>query len=228
MKRDHSFTNQNPEVPFKQSNLNELKEKENPHLLRVSSDISVKTTDNSLHNLSEEKCCFTWPSAIALSKYLCSHPCTVEGKRIVELGCGTGVPSVVAIKLGAQHVILTDTNISYATKTQQLNTMDSNKFKCVAYNWGLLSPLLHEFGVVDVIMSADCFYESYSFEAIIKTVAYLLHLNCGATFIFSVPIRDDLKTIRWILKEYGLSGTELEQIYEHCCEIVIYEVKNSI
>lgn len=46
-----------------------------------------------------------WPSAIALAHELATR--TLAGKRILELGAGTGLPGIVAASLGA-HVVQTD------------------------------------------------------------------------------------------------------------------------
>jgi len=49
-----------------------------------------------------------WPSAIALAQYLTEHPGLVQDKIVIELGCGLGLPAIVAAKLGAARVTATD------------------------------------------------------------------------------------------------------------------------
>jgi len=48
-----------------------------------------------------------WPSAIALAHDVASRPEQFRGRRIVELGAGTGLPGIVASTLGAR-VVQTD------------------------------------------------------------------------------------------------------------------------
>lgn len=48
-----------------------------------------------------------WPSAIALAHDVASRADELRGKRILELGSGTGLPGIVAASLGAQ-VVQTD------------------------------------------------------------------------------------------------------------------------
>ncbi|MBK8878607.1 MAG: hypothetical protein IPN74_08700 [Haliscomenobacter sp.] len=48
-----------------------------------------------------------WPSAVALSRYLLETYPSLEGKNVLELGCGLGLPGIVAGLLGAE-VTLTD------------------------------------------------------------------------------------------------------------------------
>ena len=49
-----------------------------------------------------------WPSAIATSEELARQPELVQGKRVVELGSGLGLPGIVAGLCGAESVLLTD------------------------------------------------------------------------------------------------------------------------
>jgi nicotinamide N-methyltransferase len=49
-----------------------------------------------------------WDPAIVLCQYLDKNPVLVAGKRILEVGAGHAVVSVVASLLGAAHVVATD------------------------------------------------------------------------------------------------------------------------
>ena len=40
-----------------------------------------------------------WPTALVLSNWLCEHPEVVAGKRVVELGSGTGVVGLVCARI---------------------------------------------------------------------------------------------------------------------------------
>ena len=48
-----------------------------------------------------------WPAALALAHEIAIRPLEFEGKRVLELGAGTGLPGIVASSLGAK-VIQTD------------------------------------------------------------------------------------------------------------------------
>ena len=48
-----------------------------------------------------------WASAIAMSEYLVENALITEGVTVTEMGCGLGLPSIVAGKLGAE-VTMTD------------------------------------------------------------------------------------------------------------------------
>jgi predicted nicotinamide N-methyase len=48
-----------------------------------------------------------WPASIALAHDVASRPDAFRGRRVLELGAGTGLPGIVAASLGA-HVVQTD------------------------------------------------------------------------------------------------------------------------
>ncbi len=47
-----------------------------------------------------------WPSAIGLAQYLWTRRNQLAGQRVLELGCGLGLPSLICAKAGAQVVAL--------------------------------------------------------------------------------------------------------------------------
>ena len=49
-----------------------------------------------------------WPAATAMCAWLANHTAEVHGRRVLELGCGTGACGLYAAALGASHVLLTD------------------------------------------------------------------------------------------------------------------------
>lgn len=51
---------------------------------------------------------FAWPGGQALAKYLLEHPAIVAGKRVVDLGAGSGLTSLAAAKAGAAEVTAID------------------------------------------------------------------------------------------------------------------------
>ena len=52
---------------------------------------------------------YTWPCAVVLAQFLWHNQQFFRGKSFLEIGCGTALPSVVALKcLNPKAVILTD------------------------------------------------------------------------------------------------------------------------
>ena len=59
--------------------------------------------------IDEEFGSYTWPSAVVLAQYLWQNRKNFCGKSFLELGCGTALPSLIALKcLQPKAVILTD------------------------------------------------------------------------------------------------------------------------
>ncbi|MEZ5549537.1 MAG: 50S ribosomal protein L11 methyltransferase [Pseudomonadales bacterium] len=51
---------------------------------------------------------FCWGSGLALARYLTRHPTLVRGRRVVDLGSGSGVVAIAAALAGADRVIACD------------------------------------------------------------------------------------------------------------------------
>ena len=49
-----------------------------------------------------------WPAGRLLGEHLAAHPALVEGRRVLEIGCGCGLVGLLAARLGAARVFLTD------------------------------------------------------------------------------------------------------------------------
>lgn len=81
----------------------------------------------------------TWPGAVALCDYFSARPDLVRDKRILELGAGAALPSLVCCKLDAQFVLITDypdtdilQNIEYLLSVNSL----SSRAAVMGYSWG--------------------------------------------------------------------------------------------
>lgn len=51
---------------------------------------------------------FAWPGGQALARYIADHPGDVAGRHVVDLGCGSGIASIVAAMAGAASVTAVD------------------------------------------------------------------------------------------------------------------------
>lgn len=80
---------------------------------------------------TEYQSIFTWPASLVLSAYLASRPIEIcESKSFVELGAGTGLPSIVAALLGASHCVLTERSDGDVFNNLQ-DTIQLNKVEAV-------------------------------------------------------------------------------------------------
>jgi len=93
---------------------------------------------------------FAWAGGRALASYIASHPELVEGKRVLDFGCGSGIAGIAAGLAGADEVWMADLdqNALIAAKVNgALNGIDIN---VVAHG---------DWPEVDVVLAADVLYD---------------------------------------------------------------------
>ena len=124
-----------------------------------------------------------WPAAEALARFILQHPEYTNGKRVVEVGAGLGLPSLVAAQ-GAASVLCTDYEPEAITLIRQsaLHLALTNVSTAVI-DWRQIPQHL----TADVWLLSDVNYEPASFDALLKTIQRLI--ADGATVLLSTPQR---------------------------------------
>ena len=114
--------------------------------------------------------------AICLARYLERNRSAVEGKSILELGCGCGFLGLVAAALGARSVDLTDLDNALPLAERNCQRFrdargPAAEVRAAALPWGL-SPTRD----YDVVLVADCLLPGCEglFEPLCRTLAGLL------------------------------------------------------
>jgi len=145
-----------------------------------------------------------WPASLFLAEYISQNADLFKDKVVLELGAGVSLPSIVAAKIGARRVILTDLpdcheNIKVNLKLNDVKEPLAQVKKLV---WG------RSFGAadfhVDVILGADIFYDEKLFEAAVVTVKYLLESRAKE------KINGKEKEIPYFLTLFQKRGTSTE------------------
>mmetsp|Transcript_16189 Transcript_16189/g.21276 ORF Transcript_16189/g.21276 Transcript_16189/m.21276 type:complete len:300 (-) Transcript_16189:1122-2021(-) len=82
-----------------------------------------------------------WDCAILLAKFLESRKSIVQGKAVIELGCGVGLPGLVASRLGAREVHLTDKSVAVPNLQEEIRLNNSQelaecKLTAASLEWG--------------------------------------------------------------------------------------------
>jgi len=113
-----------------------------------------------------------WDAAVALAKFLeierdRQGPCDLRGLRVVEIGSGTGFVGLVAAKLGASEVTLTD--LPECLDLMRLNAAGTCDVRSLP--WGTTPTF-----IADVILCADCLLPgaTHLFQPLAKTLVALL------------------------------------------------------
>lgn len=95
-----------------------------------------------------------WPSGMMLADVMDSHP--TEGLRILEVGCGLGLASLVAHNHGAD---ITASDYHPMAEKFMLKNISLNKFAPIKFeviNWSKIDNTLGKF---DLIIGSDVLYE---------------------------------------------------------------------
>jgi predicted nicotinamide N-methyase len=149
-----------------------------------------------------------WPSAVALARYLSRQD--LSGYRAVELGCGVGLPTVVALDRGAE-VLATDHNeaaLDFVAHNASANL--GRKPETALLDW--FSPRLGGLGTFDLVFAADVLYERRSATSLADLVPKLL--APGGEAVFADPRRKDAPLFLELMGKQGLKGSAKSMMVE--------------
>jgi predicted nicotinamide N-methyase len=110
-----------------------------------------------------------WPSGIALARAL--HGRTLGGARVLELGCGLGLPSIVAALHGAR-VLATDWNDDALAAAQANARANGATIETLNLDWRDPAPAL-ALGPFDLVLAADVLYERRSIPVLLDLLTAL-------------------------------------------------------
>jgi predicted nicotinamide N-methyase len=112
-----------------------------------------------------------WPSALVLAERLGGRP--LNGLRAVELGCGIGLPSIVAA-LGGAIVLATDWYAEALDFTRANAAAAGARVSTMAVDWRDPPAALLARGPVDLVIGADVLYEERNGAALAALLPRLL------------------------------------------------------
>lgn len=124
-----------------------------------------------------------WPSAKALAAFIIDHPGYIKNKKVLELGAGLGLPSLVAARWAAS-VICSDHDpaaIEFAALSAQHHQL-TNVNTCLL-DWNDLPQGLQ----TDVLLLSDINYDPVAFEWQQQFILSFLQKNI--TVLLSTPQR---------------------------------------
>ena len=138
-----------------------------------------------------------WHSAIALSQHIVKTNVIKKNKSVLEIGCGLGLPGIVAGKYSAD-ITFTDyikEPLDFAQYNWKLNNDHEARFKIL--DWRKPDSSFAS----DVVLASDVAYEKRSFK-------YLLHafkklIKPGGIILMSEPGRQYAKDFFISLKDKG-------------------------
>ena len=114
---------------------------------------------------------FAWAGGQALARYVLDHPEVVRGKRVLDIGAGSGLVGLAAARAGAAEVLAADID-AFACAAIRLNA-SANGCDIAVTDADLIGAPL----AWDVILVGDLFYERPLAE---RLLAWLGPLNVPA------------------------------------------------
>ena len=111
---------------------------------------------------------FAWAGGQALARYILDHPQSVAGKRVLDIGSGSGLVAIAAAKAGAASVLAADID-AFSAAAIALNAAANGVTVEVTQD-----DLIGVEGDWDVILVGDLFYERPLAE---RLLAWLKALN---------------------------------------------------
>jgi predicted nicotinamide N-methyase len=128
---------------------------------------------------------------------------TVEGKRVLELGCGIGLASLVLKRRGAD-VVASDSHplaASFLEYNTTLNTLPTVDYRHLS--WDAPDPSIGHF---DVIIASDVLYEPAQARLLAQIVKR--HAYPAAEVLITDPGRDHSQHFSQLLAEQHFELTE--------------------
>jgi predicted nicotinamide N-methyase len=110
-----------------------------------------------------------WRSGLALARELDGLP--LEGKRVVELGCGLGVPSIVAARAGAE-VLATDVSEEALALVARNSEANGVSVETGTVDWAAADALASR-APFDLVLAADVLYEEASVAPLLSLLPRL-------------------------------------------------------
>jgi predicted nicotinamide N-methyase len=115
-----------------------------------------------------------WPSAVALARTVGVR--ALRGAATLELGCGLGLPSIVAARGGAD-VLATDSNtdaVAFAAHGLALNELEATVARA---DWTSDGDALVERGPFDLVLAADVLYTTANADEAVRLLPRLVEPN---------------------------------------------------
>lgn len=140
-------------------------------------------TQNEMHalDLPLPFWAFAWPGGQALARYISDHPNLVRGKRVLDLGSGSGLLAIAAAKAGAAHVDAADID-PFAIEAMALNAEANG-----VHIHPIGEDIVGDDQNWDVVLVGDLAYEHEMAE---RTTLWLEHLaNKGMRVLIGDPGR---------------------------------------
>ena len=145
---------------------------------------------------------YYWLGGLALARFVLDRPEVVAGRRVLDLGCGSGLVAIAAMQAGAASVLAVDVD-PYAVVATQVNAA-ANGVAVDALQGDLTEGSVPE---VDLILAGDVFYDR---EPAARVTPFLARCRAaGIEVLVGDPRRAPLPVARLRgLADYAFAETD--------------------
>lgn len=141
---------------------------------------------------------FLWPAARGLAEYLWERRVDLKGKRVTELGCGLGLPSLAAAKAGAT-VLATDFHKDAGEWLGRNAALNGTAVTYRTLDWDEAAAGKTDGAAADWIIGSDLLYERRHIPALVSAIDRL----CCGTAVIADPGRDPLDVFVTAMERIG-------------------------
>lgn len=135
---------------------------------------------------------FPWAGGVALARHLLDHPSLVEGRRVLDIGSGSGLVAIAAAQAGATHVTACDID-PLALAAVELNAALNEVAVDRSIEDVIDDPNHPLFEGIELILAGDVAYEPTMSERIFALLSRLA--DRGVAVYIGDPHRAYLPTV---------------------------------
>jgi predicted nicotinamide N-methyase len=144
-----------------------------------------------------------WPSAEALAAFLMQRNWPLQGQRVLEIGCGLGLPSLLCARLGAE-VEAMDHHPEVASLLAR--NCQRNQLEPLTFHLTSFQNAKTQLGTYDIILGSDILYEPELYPELEDFI--LRHVGQRSQVLIADPGRYAVTSF----------GPKLKQISQHSLE----------
>lgn len=156
-----------------------------------------------------------WDSGIALAEYLVNNPHMVKRKRLLELGCGTGLVGTISYMVGASSVTLSDIGQVLYTSTAKNVPVG---VKILELDW--TCPLLIDYSQYDCILASDVLFDPELVMHLVDIVAKACEHSIA---VLIAQEQRNQGTIDLFLSSLSSRGATWTVCDVPCCQLFFYK-----
>ena len=169
-----------------------------------------------------------WPASKALCTWLYSNPSHIRGRRVLELGAGTALPSLLCARhLDVDLMLATDANETAVAKLQEAEPRVNASV--VTFDDADAVVSLARAEHIDTILLADVVYPAKDATPLLNTLSRLLS-ELSVTILFSLTRRDGQvhaafeERLRALgrVESLGIDAEQADPLYKTGASVFLY------